>query len=34
MKKSTGEGPSKGKKANVSFGQCLVYEYDKDPESN
>ncbi len=34
MKKSTGEGPNKGKKANVSFGQCLVYEYDKDPESN
>ncbi len=34
MKKATGEGPSKGKKANVSFGQCLVYEYDKDPESN
>ena len=30
--KTSGKG---GKKAgNVSFGQCLVYEYDKDPVSN
>jgi len=27
-------GAAKGKKSNVSFGQCLVYEYDKDPNSN
>ena len=27
--------PSKGKKAtSVTFGQCLIYEYDKDPNSN
>ena len=23
-----------GKKINVTFGQCLIYEYDKDPNSN
>lgn len=23
-----------GKSQNVTFGQCLVYEYDKDPTSN
>jgi len=27
-------GAAKGKKSNVSFGQCLIYEYDKDLESN
>ena len=32
--KKTG-APGKGKKAaNVTFGQCLIYEYDKDPNQN
>ena len=26
-------GAAKGK-VNVSFGQCLIYEYDKDPNAN
>ena len=26
--------PKPAKKSTVSFGQCLVYEYDKDPNSN
>ena len=25
---------SKTKTGNISFGQCLVYEYDKDPDSS
>lgn len=25
---------NKAKAGNISFGQCLVYEYDKDPESS
>jgi hypothetical protein len=37
--KKPGQSPPKGKKeksagAKVSFGQCLIYEYDKAPESN
>jgi hypothetical protein len=27
-------GTSKKNTKNITFGQCLVYEYDKDPESN
>ena len=30
IKNPTATGKSKGKSASVSFGQCLVYEYDKD----
>lgn len=30
MKNPAAPGKSKGKSASVSFGQCLVYEYDKD----
>jgi len=27
--------PGSGKQTNnVSFGQCLIYEYDKDPQAN
>ena len=29
-----GADKSKGKSASVSFGQCLVYEYDKDTASS
>ena len=33
--KKPGASANKGKQASkVSFGQCLVYEYDKDPNSN
>lgn len=26
--------PKGAQKSNVSFGKCVVYEYDKDPNSN
>ena len=27
-------GSTKKNTKNITFGQCLVYEYDKDPDSN
>lgn len=27
-------GNNKKNTKNITFGQCLIYEYDKDPESN
>jgi hypothetical protein len=34
MKTSIAKGAKKAAVGGVSFGQCLVYEYDKDPTSN
>ena len=27
-------GSTKKNTKNITFGQCLIYEYNKDPESN
>lgn len=32
--KNPAASKSKAKSVNVSFGQCLVYEYDKDPTTS
>jgi len=34
MKKIEALKSAKYSNKNISFGQCIVYEYDKDPESN